>query len=139
MKKVKTIPDTTKRLANFSISEVLDFIPFDKEGKPLEGILKDKEYCGHMIHMTSLRYRVYKAKGVKCCVCGLEGKHFGLDLPITSNRPHFNLYAVDEDGEEVLMTKDHIQPRSKGGTDHLDNLQPMCARCNFSKGNKWKG
>ena len=32
------------------------------------------------------------------------------------------------------LTVDHIVPRSKGGTDHLDNLQLLCSACNSSKG-----
>jgi 5-methylcytosine-specific restriction endonuclease McrA len=46
---------------------------------------------------------------------------------------HFNLYA-EEDGKFRLMTKDHIIPKSKGGANHLDNLQTMCDRCNHRKG-----
>jgi hypothetical protein len=30
-------------------------------------------------------------------------------------------------------TVDHIIPRSKGGTDHLENLVAACSRCNYSK------
>ena len=32
------------------------------------------------------------------------------------------------------FTVDHIVPRSKGGTDHLDNLQLLCNYCNSTKG-----
>ena len=32
------------------------------------------------------------------------------------------------------FTVDHIVPRSKGGTDHLDNLQLLCGACNSTKG-----
>ena len=32
------------------------------------------------------------------------------------------------------FTVDHIAPRSRGGTDHLDNLQLLCGACNSSKG-----
>ena len=40
----------------------------------------------------------------------------------------------DENGDEVLMTKDHIVPKSKGGKKHVSNNQPMCKMCNEKKG-----
>ena len=35
-----------------------------------------------------------------------------------------------------VMEVDHILPRSKGGTDHLENLQLLCSHCNRSKGDR---
>ncbi len=32
------------------------------------------------------------------------------------------------------MTVDHVVPQSKGGSDHLDNLQLLCGACNSTKG-----
>ena len=34
------------------------------------------------------------------------------------------------------FTVDHVIPRSRGGTDHPDNLQLLCAACNSQKGNR---
>ncbi len=34
------------------------------------------------------------------------------------------------------LTIDHIVPQSKGGTDHIQNLQLLCAMCNSMKGAK---
>jgi hypothetical protein len=34
-----------------------------------------------------------------------------------------------------MFTKDHIQPKTKGGKDTIDNLRTMCASCNVLRGN----
>ena len=34
------------------------------------------------------------------------------------------------------LTVDHIVARSKGGTDHLENLQLLCGHCNSLKGDR---
>jgi len=95
-------------------------------------------FCGHKITMGSVRYRVYKSKGVACVRCGIEGQFFALERSGGKNNPnkyHANLYALNEYGHEVMMTVDHIIPRSKGGGRILSNLQPMCCNCNSRKGN----
>jgi hypothetical protein len=59
-----------------------------------------------------------------------------------------NLYRADKFGNtmykhsygktsEMGWNVDHSKPQSLGGTDHLNNLQPMNSRANSSKGNKY--
>lgn len=59
-----------------------------------------------------------------------------------------NLYRADIYGNTMYRhsygkdtpmgwSVDHSKPQSKGGTDHLNNLQPMNSAANKSKGNKY--
>lgn len=39
-------------------------------------------------------------------------------------------------GEKKKLTIDHVIPVTKGGTNFIDNLQPLCMTCNLKKGNR---
>ena len=45
-------------------------------------------------------------------------------------KPSYGKYS--EQGWNI----DHSKPQALGGTDHLNNLQPMNSRANYSKGKK---
>ena len=39
-------------------------------------------------------------------------------------------------GSDKNLTKDHVVPLSKGGTNYIENILPACRSCNSSKGTK---
>lgn len=59
----------------------------------------------------TLKYEVMKRARYRCELCGTSAA-------------------------EIALEVDHIQPRSLGGSDDLNNLQALCYRCNARKSNK---
>lgn len=118
----------------YSIEEVKDKVKnvlFEKDRQ-----LAKVDFDGDLIKGNSQRYQTFFTKGCKCVVCEIEGKYFAKERHLQDKTYHLNLYAVDDNGDEILMTKDHIIPHSKGGIDDISNYQTMCKLCNEAKGNK---
>ncbi len=129
--------DEQERLDIYPIDEVLDQVPDDISNKRARVSGHMLEFHGEEVNFATMNLRLFRRKGVKCACCGVEGRYFAAE------RNHagkdwvwqLRLYAIDYDGFEVLMTKDHVCPESRGGKTALDNLQPMCVKCNHTKGN----
>lgn len=94
-------------------------------------------FDGDEIKLGSQRYKLFKSKGVICVTCGLEGKYFAKERDINTQSWHMNLYGIDKQGNEVMLTKDHIKPKALEGKNNLSNYQVMCSVCNHEKGKKY--
>ncbi len=46
----------------------------------------------------------------------------------------FDWRCVRCEGLFSYLERDHIKPVYQGGSDSIQNIQPLCARCNCSKG-----
>lgn len=120
---------TIKRLP---LDTVLDQIP--PETQELDSKLKYM-FDGYLVKVSTLRLRTFKTKGCECKYCGLEATHFEINDFISKKgkqigQQHLNLWAGD-----VLMTKDHLNPASNEGKDHLKNMVTCCEECNHLKAN----
>jgi 5-methylcytosine-specific restriction endonuclease McrA len=125
-----------ERRGTYSVEHITSLIRSDDEKVLLDG---------EMVKTGSDRYKLF-AKNRYCVTCGTEGLYYAMERTV-KRRPdgtvtpmsqgfHFNLYGKNADGEEVMITKDHIVPKSKGGPNRLDNYQTMCFICNVEKGNR---
>jgi len=75
--------------------------------------------------MKTLRRRARK-------LCA-EGSHTQQEwLQILANHNHQCAHC----GSNKNITRDHIIPLSKGGSDYASNIQPLCRSCNSRKGSK---
>lgn len=91
---------------------------------------------GDRIKADSQRYKLFMEKSIECVDCDIVGRYFKKEKFAHDKTYHLNLYAVDSDGHEVLMTKDHIVAKANGGKDYMSNYQTMCTTCNTKKGHK---
>lgn len=82
------------------------------------------------------RAHVLNEVGYQCCEegCKLKDFYFGLGVD-KGGGIHLDLYGIDQEGETVMVTIDHIKPRSKGGKDDIKNYRPLCKIHNEIKSN----
>lgn len=109
------------------------------------GQRKRASILGMSVRVVGTRLRAFK-EALVCAGCGRIGSRFYLERHWKRGPDekygdgwHLNLYAVEPNGSEVLMTRDHIVPRSKGGLDRLENCQTMCHLCNRRKADSMPG
>jgi hypothetical protein len=115
------------KLGEFRIDEVIPFLT--KENTKREYQCDGIKY---LVRMNSHRYFTFR-DCMSCVSCGLLGTRMFLECHPSDRNPHFNLYG-EENGNLMLMTKDHIHAKAFGGEDRHSNYQTMCYLCNSLKG-----
>lgn len=118
----------------FSINKVFEIVSF-------VGTKKRYSYIdNHRVHINNLKYRIFK-NSLECCRCGFIPSFACMDVDHNTRhfRPvpaTFHFYGV-VNNELRFLTIDHIVPRSKCGSSNIRNLQTMCNKCNWGKGNRY--
>jgi 5-methylcytosine-specific restriction endonuclease McrA len=100
---------------------------------------KTVEISGYRVRIESARLRLLLSKlpgrGRVCANCGRVGEKVCLQIetkPYKSfpkDKGSFFVYSSDG----VMLTCDHIFPKSKGGNTSSKNLQTLCQICNSHK------
>lgn len=138
-KKKKYVKDIRITRGLFSVNSILPKIknrPNKKKRKRNSGYNRIK-LIEYDVNIDSLKLKVFK-KSLRCKTCGIKGNVFLLELNREGRNARLNLYHKKRNGKLILMTVDHIKPKSKGGNNNMNNLQTMCEPCNQIKGNKYK-
>lgn len=115
-----------------------ELLPYIGHGKQ-DRMMFSTTQGSYVVTVNSTKLELFK-RNPKCVGCRLHGQIWILESHGSLHesreaRPHLNLYALTRNDSLVLMTRDHIYPRSAGGSDGLTNLQTMCSNCNQKKGN----
>lgn len=93
------------------IERVISSLSFVREYKPQKQYKLKQDERQRVVNV-SLRYDVLRRDGFRCVLCGASAN------------------------EGVTLQVDHIIPFSKGGKSTKENLQCLCAPCNYGKGAK---
>lgn len=81
---------------------------------------------GNRIYHAQRRARKRKA----------TGSHNRFDWELLKEIYNYTCPACERSEPEIVLTEDHIIPLSRGGSNWITNIQPLCGRCNFKKYNK---
>lgn len=65
-----------------------------------------------------------------------EGSHTEEDWGQLKAYYNYKCLRCGKQEPEITLTRDHIIPLTQGGSDSIDNIQPLCARCNSKKTSK---
>lgn len=117
------------------ISKISDLMEKFKESEIEEKkkLVGRHDFEGNNVKFLSLRLKTFATKGICCIDCGIKASFFAVERHMGNENYHINLYAVNNNGEEIMMTHDHVIARSLGGADNISNTQTMCTICNSKK------
>lgn len=128
----KSYEMTDKIRKNISDSKKGDKHPNWKGGVTKENkkkyIVKWREKNYDRVLYLNLRRRVKKLE--------LDGEHTFGEWENLKKQYNFICPCCNKKEPEIKLTQDHIIPLSKGGSDNIENIQPLCRSCNSKKNNK---
>ena len=62
-----------------------------------------------------------------------EGSHTFGEWELLKKQYGYTCPCCKKSEPKVKLTEDHIVPLSKGGSDYIENIQPLCKSCNCKK------
>lgn len=65
---------------------------------------------------------------------GASGHHGERQWQALKRKHDYTCLCCGKREPEIELTRDHILPLTQGGSDGIENIQPLCRSCNSSKG-----
>jgi 5-methylcytosine-specific restriction endonuclease McrA len=65
-----------------------------------------------------------------------EGSHSEAEWEALKAQYNYTCLCCRQREPDITLTRDHVIPITKGGSDWISNIQPLCPICNSSKNNK---
>jgi 5-methylcytosine-specific restriction endonuclease McrA len=92
----------------------------EKSGAWKGGISKDHKHY----------HRIYRNRKLNA-----EGSHTNKEWENLKAQYNWTCPCCGRKEPEIKLAGDHIIPLSKGGSDNIENIQPLCKSCNSKKKN----
>jgi len=99
----------------------------EKNGNWKDGRTKNKKYISWLKNKRGTLKKLQNKKG--------SSHTFG-EWELTKKQYGNMCPACKKPEPEIILTEDHIIPLSKGGSDNIENIQPLCKSCNSKKHDK---
>ena len=117
----KKNPEAARRIRRESMRRWHKANPEESRRRANEWARNHHEY---VLHNASLQYA--RRRGAKGSYTAKEWRELKARYKYTCQR-------CGRKEPVIKLTKDHIIPISKGGTNYIGNIQPLCKPCNCSK------
>ena len=75
-----------------------------------------------------------RIRSIRLAAARAKGSHTADEWNDLCQRMNWRCAMCGVYGSSVVLQKDHVTPIYQGGSDAIDNLQPLCLPCNTAKG-----
>ena len=128
----------SKKCSGIWMAKIKKGIPAPWSRRPMSDDTKKKHSKAKTKRTPEYKKEYYNLKGLEryARLRGSEGKFTLKEWEEVKCKHHFCCVYCGKSEEEAKLTKDHIIPLTKGGSNWISNIQPLCQSCNSRKYNK---